>query len=104
MNIPYGPILVVEDNPNVRELLEVTLHFKGYQVVSVENGQAALEFIAREHPALIVTDKINNVWGSRSDQSGPISGYQTHVFSGRDVSKNHRQTIRNITKYSPTLL
>lgn len=56
MNIPYGPILVVEDNPNVRELLEVTLHFKGYPVVSVENGQAALEFIAREHPALIVTD------------------------------------------------
>jgi hypothetical protein len=45
-----------------------------------------------------------NVGGSRSDQSGPISGYQTHVSSGRDVSKSHRQTIRNITKYSPTLL
>jgi CheY-like chemotaxis protein len=56
MNIPYGPILVVEDNPNVRELLEVTLHFKGYPVVSVQNGQEALEFIAREHPALVITD------------------------------------------------
>jgi hypothetical protein len=29
-----GPILVVEDVPNVPELLEVTLRFKGYQVVS----------------------------------------------------------------------
>lgn len=56
MNIPYGPILIVEDNPNVRELLEVTLHFKGYPVVTVSNGQEALDFLAREHPALIVTD------------------------------------------------
>ena len=34
MNIPYGPILVVEDVPNVLELLEVTLRFKGYPVVT----------------------------------------------------------------------
>lgn len=56
MNIPYGPILIVEDNPNVRELLEVTLHFKGYPVFSVQNGQEALDFITREHPALVITD------------------------------------------------
>jgi len=56
MNIPYGPILVVEDVPNVLELLEVTLRFKGYPVVTARNGQEALEQINKEHPALIITD------------------------------------------------
>lgn len=56
MNIPYGPILVVEDNPNVRELLEVTLRFKGYPVVSARNGREALSRIEFERPALIITD------------------------------------------------
>jgi CheY-like chemotaxis protein len=56
MNIPYGPILVVEDVPNVLELLEVTLRFKGYPVATARNGQEALEAIVRERPALIITD------------------------------------------------
>lgn len=56
MNIPYGPILVVEDNPNVRELLEVTLRFKGYPVVSARNGREALSRVEVERPALIITD------------------------------------------------
>ncbi len=56
MIIPYGPILVVEDVPNVLELLEVTLRFKGYPVVTARNGQEALEVIQKEHPALVITD------------------------------------------------
>ncbi len=56
MNIPFGPILVVEDIPNVRDLLAVTLRFKGYPVVTANNGQEALEQIVREQPALVVTD------------------------------------------------
>jgi len=56
MNIPYGPILVVEDTPNVLELLDVTLRFKGYPVVTARNGQEAVEKIASEHPALVITD------------------------------------------------
>jgi len=56
MKIPYGPILVVEDVPNVLELLEVTLRFKGYPVVTARNGLEALEVIAKERPALIITD------------------------------------------------
>ena len=56
MSVPYGPILVVEDVPNVLELLEVTLKFKGYPVITAQNGQDALELIQREHPAMIITD------------------------------------------------
>ena len=56
MNIPYGQILVVEDNDHVRELLEVTLRFKGYPVLSAKDGQEAVQHIQNERPALIITD------------------------------------------------
>ncbi len=56
MNIPYGPLLVVEDVPNILELLAVTLRFKGYPVVTAVNGKEALEKIAEQRPALVITD------------------------------------------------
>ena len=52
----YGPVLIVEDVPNVLELLEVTLRFKGYAVLTARNGEEALQVIAKQRPALIVTD------------------------------------------------
>jgi CheY-like chemotaxis protein len=52
----YGPILIVEDVPNVLELLEVTLRFKGYAVITARNGEEALEVISKTRPVLIITD------------------------------------------------
>jgi DNA-binding response OmpR family regulator len=51
-----GPLLVVEDIPNVLELLEVTLRFQGYEVITARNGEEALEILETETPALIITD------------------------------------------------
>ncbi len=56
MSTLYGPILIVEDVPNVLELLEVTLRFKGYAVLTARNGEEALEVISRQRPVLIITD------------------------------------------------
>ena len=56
MSIPYGPLLLVEDVPNVQEMLEVILRFKGYPVVTANNGQEALEKIALQRPAMVITD------------------------------------------------
>lgn len=52
----YGPILVVEDIPNILDLLEITLRFKGYQVITARNGEEALQKVAEQKPALIITD------------------------------------------------
>jgi CheY-like chemotaxis protein len=51
-----GPILIVEDVPNVLELLEVTLKFKGYAVLTARNGEEALEVLQTQRPVLIITD------------------------------------------------
>lgn len=56
MHISQGPILVVEDIPNVLELLEITLRFKGYPVQTATNGQEALEIVQKGLPSLIITD------------------------------------------------
>ena len=56
MNSPFGPILVVEDVPNVLELLQVTLSFKGYVVLTARNGEEALQVLEKESHALVITD------------------------------------------------
>jgi CheY-like chemotaxis protein len=49
-------LLIVEDVPDILELLNATLKFKGYRVVTAKNGEEALTVIQKEHPALIITD------------------------------------------------
>ena len=49
-------LLVVEDIPDILNLLQTSLQFKGYRVVTARNGQEALEAIEKEQPALIITD------------------------------------------------
>lgn len=56
MTIPRGPLLIVEDVPHILELLEVTLRFKGYPVVTATNGEEALAAIEKELPAMVITD------------------------------------------------
>jgi DNA-binding response OmpR family regulator len=51
-----GKLLIVEDIPNILDLLEITLRFKGYEVMTATNGEEALEKIEQERPALIITD------------------------------------------------
>lgn len=56
MTISEGSILVVEDMSQIRGLLEVTLRFEGYPVTSASNGEEAMEIIAEQLPAMIITD------------------------------------------------
>ncbi len=49
-------LLVVEDVPGIRELLELTLRFKNYDVMAAMDGQAALQMIEDRRPAAVVTD------------------------------------------------
>jgi CheY-like chemotaxis protein len=51
-------ILVVEDDPDIREALELALHARGYRVSTAVHGQAAIEACQREgaRPAVILLD------------------------------------------------
>jgi len=56
MTKPNEAILIVEDIPNVLDLLEMTLKFQGYNVLTARNGEEALEILEKEKPGLIITD------------------------------------------------
>lgn len=49
-------ILVVDDDPGIRELLEQYLSEQGYAVASVEDGQELDQYLAENHPDLIILD------------------------------------------------
>lgn len=56
MSISTGPILVVEDIAAVRELIQVQLMVRGYEVLTARDGREALDMVAAQRPAVIVTD------------------------------------------------
>ena len=56
MTMPSHYILVIEDIPHILELLAVTLRYKGYEVETATNGQAALKIIEQKKPDLIITE------------------------------------------------
>lgn len=56
MDIKQEYILVVDDVPDILELLDTSLKFRGYRVITARNGQEALDVIQAERPALIIAD------------------------------------------------
>ncbi|MBM4093791.1 MAG: response regulator, partial [Planctomycetes bacterium] len=51
-----GTVLVVDDDPNVRDLAVENLSRRGWTVVTAENGRVALDRIAEHVPDLILLD------------------------------------------------
>ncbi|MFQ5876427.1 MAG: ATP-binding protein [Acidobacteriota bacterium] len=53
---PAATILVVDDEPSIRDMIEDALAGRGHTVVTVDGGQAALEALAARPYDLIVSD------------------------------------------------
>ncbi len=49
-------IVVVDDEPSIRELLVASLHFAGFDVATAASGSEAIEVIEKTQPDLIVLD------------------------------------------------
>lgn len=49
-------ILLVDDEPSIRETVSFILEMEGYRVVTAENGDEALEQIRRLQPPVVLLD------------------------------------------------
>lgn len=49
-------LVVVDDEPNIRELLSTSLRFAGFEVLAASDGMSAIELITEQEPDLVVLD------------------------------------------------
>jgi two-component system OmpR family response regulator len=49
-------VLVVDDEPNIRDLLSASLRFAGHQVATAANGTDAITMIAETNPDIVLLD------------------------------------------------
>jgi two-component system chemotaxis response regulator CheY len=51
-----GPVLVVEDDPSIRELLVEALHHEGIPAIPAADGPEAIRLALEKRPALVLLD------------------------------------------------
>ena len=49
-------ILIAEDERDIRDLIAFTLRFAGYEVLTANNGEEAVQMTQKELPDLVLTD------------------------------------------------
>jgi DNA-binding response OmpR family regulator len=49
-------ILIVDDQSEIRELVDITLRVSDYEIFQAENGEEAIEIALKENPDLIIMD------------------------------------------------
>ena len=49
-------ILIAEDERDIRDLIAFTLRFAGYEVLTANNGEEAVQMTLKELPDLVLTD------------------------------------------------
>jgi DNA-binding response OmpR family regulator len=49
-------ILTIEDQPDIRRLIRMTLEFKGYRVLEAEDGDRGLAMVRQHRPDVILLD------------------------------------------------
>lgn len=89
-----GKILVVDDEINITQILEFSIGSEGYEVITAQNGEDAIDKARREQPDLIVLDimmpKIDGYEACRILKANPLTKNIPVVLltaKGRDIDK-----------------
>jgi two-component system alkaline phosphatase synthesis response regulator PhoP len=51
-------VLIVDDEPNILELLDYNLQKEGYQVVRADSGEKAVAMLEKEKPSIVLLDQM----------------------------------------------
>jgi len=87
MSIPLPPVLVVDDEKNMRLSLQTVLKDEGYAARAVESAEEALSLLAREDFFMVITDA----------RLGGMSGYE---FLGKIHSQWPDLPVLMLTAYA----
>lgn len=92
---PLPKILVVDDSPANREMMEAILSPRGYTVISAESGEAALKSVAGDRPDLVLLDiimpRLDGYRVCRQLKSDPESSFLPVVMI---TASEHQERVR----------
>jgi DNA-binding NtrC family response regulator len=87
MSLPLPPVLIVDDERNMRLSLQTMLSDEGYAAQAVDSAEAALDWLAREECLMVITDA----------RLGGMNGYE---FLGRVRHQWPELPVLLITAYA----
>jgi two-component system alkaline phosphatase synthesis response regulator PhoP len=89
-----GKVLVVDDEVNITQILEFSIGSEGFDVITAQNGEEAIEKARRVQPDLIILDimmpKIDGYEACRILKANPLTKNIPVVLltaKGRDIDK-----------------
>lgn len=89
-----GKILVVDDEINITQILQFSIGAEGYEVITAQNGEEAIDKARREQPDLIILDimmpRIDGYEACRILKANPMTKNIPVVLltaKGRDIDK-----------------
>jgi CheY-like chemotaxis protein len=92
-SVAHCPVLIVEDDADLREMMAQLLSLEGYQTAAVANGREALEYLHRsDSPEVILLDLMMPVMDGwefrRHQQADPtLARVPVIVLSALDQSR-----------------
>jgi two-component system cell cycle response regulator DivK len=96
-------ILVVEDQPDNRQIIRDMLAETGYEISEAENGEEALAAIAKQRPDLILMDI--QIKANPTFRSIPIIAVTSYALSGEEKKAREAGCDDYVPKpYSPRQL
>ena len=107
MRPPTGNVLIVEDDPHIREMLATLLAIEGFHAIAAEDGLEALHLLrtvrhrAPHLPCLVLLDlKMPRLGGHefrRAQLGDPmVSGVPVAVMSGAIDARERAQPFENL--------
>ena len=97
---PDGPVLIVEDDPQFRDLLALQLEEAGFATVGAQNGAVALEYLrSNPLPCLILLDLMmpqmsGGQFTAEQRRSRSLSQVPVIVLTGADRPKDVDVALR----------
>jgi len=87
-------ILVVDDEVNITQILEFSIGAEGYEVITAQNGEEAIDKAKRERPDLIILDimmpRIDGYEACRILKANPLTKNTPVLLltaKGRDIDR-----------------
>ena len=81
-------ILVVDDEPDILEIIEFNLQAQGYEVITAKNGDEAFEKAKKSLPDLVILDTDSGP-NAIAELPDVLAGYK----NGRKVFERQRPTL-----------